>query len=78
MAEVRRAIEGVGFDTAACHYLYDRSAYATVEPSCLLFGSDFPLVTQKRARRELEQALPAQQHDAALGANAGRWLGLAT
>jgi predicted TIM-barrel fold metal-dependent hydrolase len=76
--EVRRAVAGVGFDTAACGYLYEALAYAAVEPSCLLFGSDFPLVTQGRARRELEAALPPEQHAGALGDNAARWLGLKT
>jgi predicted TIM-barrel fold metal-dependent hydrolase len=77
MPEVRRAIEGVGFDTAACGYLYEAPAYAAVEPSCLLFGSDFPLITQTRARRELEAALSQEQHAAVLGGNAARWLGIA-
>jgi hypothetical protein len=76
MPEVRQAIESVGFDTAACHYLYEPSAYAAVAPSSLLFGSDFPLVSQKRARREIEQALPSQQYEGVLGGNAARWLGL--
>src|SRR6185436_5624183 len=57
MPEVRKALEGVAFDTAACGYLYEATAYAWVEPSSLLFGSDFPLVTQTRARREMEAAL---------------------
>jgi predicted TIM-barrel fold metal-dependent hydrolase len=78
MAEVRRAIEGVGFDTAACGYLYEAQAYAAVEPSSLMFGSDFPLITQTRARRELETALSPEQHAGVLGDNAARWLGLKT
>jgi predicted TIM-barrel fold metal-dependent hydrolase len=76
MPEVRRAIEGAGFDTAACGYLYEATAYAAVDASCLLFGSDFPLVTQKRARRGLEAALAPVMHDAVLGGNAARWLAL--
>ena len=76
MPEVRRAIEGVGFDTAACGYLYEAPAYAMVAASSLLFGSDFPLITQTRARRELEAALSPELHAAALGDNAARWLGL--
>lgn len=76
MPEVRRTVEVVGFDTAACGYLYEPSAYATVDAACLLFGSDFPLVTQKRARRELEASLPAETHAAVLGGNAARRLGL--
>ena len=76
MPEVRRAVDGVGFDTAACGYLYEASAYAAVEPSCLLFGSDFPLITQARARRELEAALASELHAAVMGDNAARRLGL--
>ena len=78
MMEVRKALEGVAFDTAACGYLYEAPAYAAVEPSRLLFGSDFPLITQTRARRELEAALAPELHDAVLGENAARWLGLQT
>lgn len=76
MPEVRSAIAGVGFDTAACGYLYEAPAYSAVEPSCLLFGSDFPLITQTRGRRELEAALSPEQHATVLGDNAARWLRL--
>jgi predicted TIM-barrel fold metal-dependent hydrolase len=41
-----------------------------------MFGSDFPLITQTRARRELEAALSPELHEAVLGDNAARWLGL--
>jgi predicted TIM-barrel fold metal-dependent hydrolase len=78
MPDVRRAIAGVGFDTAACAYLYEAPAYETVEPSCLLFGSDFPLVTQRRARREIEASLALELRAAVLGDTAQRFLGVQT
>jgi uncharacterized protein len=78
MPEVGKALAGIAFDTAACGYLYEAPAYEAVEPSRLLFGSDFPLVTQARARRELEAALAPELHPAVMGDNAARWLGLQT
>ena len=58
MPEVRAALADVRFDTAACNYLYEPSAYTAIASllgsQSLLFGSDFPLLTQKRARDLLE------------------------
>jgi predicted TIM-barrel fold metal-dependent hydrolase len=73
---VREAIDGAGFDTAASSYLYEASAYSAIEPSCLLFGSDFPLIKQNRARGDIEAALPPELRQAVMGDNAARWLGL--
>ena len=77
MPEVRQALEGVAFDTAACGYLYEPPAYAAVEPSRLLFGSDFPLITQTRARRELEAALAPELHDGGVRRERGALAGAA-
>jgi hypothetical protein len=81
MPEVRLALADVYFDTAATSLLYDAAIYATVSqlvgPDHLLFGSDFPLIPQSRARRQLEAAVPeAATRELILGANAARLLGL--
>jgi predicted TIM-barrel fold metal-dependent hydrolase len=80
MPEVRAALADVRFDTAACNYLYEPSAYTTVTSmlgaQSLLFGSDFPLVAQKRARGLVEAALDAGTLDPVLGDNAASFLRL--
>jgi predicted TIM-barrel fold metal-dependent hydrolase len=66
-------------DTAAVPFLHEPPAQRTVldaiPPDRLLFGSDFPLISQQRALRELREARP-DSHDlaAALEANAAALL----
>jgi predicted TIM-barrel fold metal-dependent hydrolase len=80
MPEVREVLADVRFDAAACNYLYKPSAYEAVTsllgPQSLLFGSDYPLVSQKRARSLLEAALEPGGHEAVMGENAAAFLHL--
>lgn len=68
-------------DTAAQPFLYPGDAAApamrAVPPGYLLFGSDFPLITQKRQIDEIARVFtdPAERA-AVLGGNAARLLGL--
>jgi hypothetical protein len=79
MPEVNEALGNTYFDTAATHLLYRPSVFQTVVDLVgvgrVLFGSDFPLVSQSRAAdyvraRDLEPETAA----AILGANAQRLL----
>jgi predicted TIM-barrel fold metal-dependent hydrolase len=67
-------------DTAAVPFLHrppqQPAALAAVPPDRLLFGSDFPLITQDRAISELSAAVPEPlPREAALGGNAQALLG---
>lgn len=81
MPEVRDALAEVFFDTAASSFLYRPEVYARavelVGADRILFGSDFPLVSQERALRELRDA-PIDDAARALieGENARRLFGL--
>ena len=77
MAEVRQACAHVYYDTAASPLLYEPSLYADAlrwAPHKLLFGSDYPLLTQRRCLAAVPADLPGSS--ALLGANADRLLGL--
>jgi len=68
-------------DTAAQPFLYrgeaGREAFATVPADRLLFGSDFPLISQARQIGEIESAISAgDARDRILGRNARELLGL--
>jgi predicted TIM-barrel fold metal-dependent hydrolase len=80
MPEVRRLLDSVWVDTAATSLLYAPGVYrsvATLRPDRVLFGSDYPLLSQKRARHEIEGAGLAPEVEAAvLGENGARLLGL--
>lgn len=60
MPEVRQTLSNVYFDTAATQYLYSPDIFSVVERIAgsdhILFGSDFPLVSQKRALQEMDKA----------------------
>ncbi|OGO50269.1 MAG: hypothetical protein A2148_06405 [Chloroflexi bacterium RBG_16_68_14] len=60
MPEVREALARTYFDTAATGLLYRLEVYARavelVGAERILFGSDFPLVSQERALQELREA----------------------
>ncbi|HUF54203.1 MAG TPA: amidohydrolase family protein [Dehalococcoidia bacterium] len=70
-------------DTAAVPFLHkppqQPAVLGAVSPDRLLFASDFPLIDQARALRELREALPERDTLAmALGANAAGILSLTT
>jgi predicted TIM-barrel fold metal-dependent hydrolase len=77
MPEVREALEHVYFDTAASHLLYDPQVYRRVIDLVgvekVLFGSDFPLTSQKAALDRVRTAGLTDVEVAAItGENAGR------
>lgn len=81
MPEVREAIEGAYFDTAATSFLYEPQVYARaveiVGAEHVLFGSDYPLLAQERCLREVREApLEEQDKRLILGENARSLLDL--
>jgi predicted TIM-barrel fold metal-dependent hydrolase len=71
----------VHFDTAATSLLYNNGIYETVRgltgAGSILFGSDYPLLSQKRSvRRIRELGLSDSDLDAIIGGNATRLLGI--
>lgn len=59
MPEVRAALRNVYYDTAASPYLYEDSIFRHVSawaPAKVLFGSDYPLLGQKRCLKQVENA----------------------
>ena len=81
MPEVGETLDRTFFDTAATGLLYRPDVYARVidlvGAEHILFGSDFPLVSQERALQELREA-PIDDDARALieGENARRLLRL--
>ena len=85
MPEVRAVIEAgrLVFDTAATPYLYEPTVFARgidlVGVEHVLWGSDFPLRSQRADRAAVEAALRSdEEREAVLGGNAARFLGLTT
>lgn len=81
MPEVPEIIKNVYFDTAASPFLYRPEIFTTVAglvgADRVLFGSDYPLISQERALREARQAgLEPEDEEAVLGGNAARLFGL--
>ena len=81
MPEVREALDGVYFDTAASHLLYDPAIYRRVIDLVgvekILFGSDFPLTSQAKAIERVRDAgLSDAELAAVRGGNAAAMLGL--
>jgi predicted TIM-barrel fold metal-dependent hydrolase len=81
MPEVRDALESTYFDTSAEHLLYDASVYRRaidlVGAERILWGSDFPLVTQAKALKRTRAAGLSDDELAAItGGNAAEILGL--
>lgn len=81
MPEVKLALANCRFDTAATSLLYTEDVYQTgvslVGADKVLFGSDFPLLSQARSRRRIEESgLDVETTDLILGGNAARILGL--
>jgi len=80
MPAVRNALSGLFADTAALRYLYEPSVLIGVAqalgPDRLLFGSDYPLVEQSAAIKEIRASgLDASAQQSVLGGSAGRVLG---
>lgn len=81
MPEVAKVLENVYFDTAASPFLYKPAVYRAVAglvgPERVLFGSDHPLLEQKRALDDAAGAgLSEDELALVLGGNACRLLGL--
>jgi predicted TIM-barrel fold metal-dependent hydrolase len=82
MPEVREGFERrIWVDTAASSLLYDDGVYgagsAAIGAEHVLFGSDYPLLSQKRSRQRIEESgLSAEAKLAILGQNAAAILGL--
>jgi hypothetical protein len=81
MPEVRQAIKNVYFDTAASPFLYTSSIYNQVTQLVgedkILFGSDYPLIPQRRFLKEiLGLGLPEKTKEKILGGNTQRLLGI--
>lgn len=76
MPEVKAGLTNVYFDCAATHLLYEPRVYSTVAalvgPERILFGSDYPLVSQSRAVKDLRSApeFDPQHQELMLGENA--------
>jgi len=81
MPEVRQAMENVYFDTAASPFLYRPEIYRQVSrligADRILFGSDYPVITQHRLLDEIKNAgLTDEERDMILSVNARRLLGI--
>jgi predicted TIM-barrel fold metal-dependent hydrolase len=81
MPEVKHALTSASFDTAGTSLLYTHDIYRQVVAIAgvekILFGSDFPLLSQARSRRRIEESgLDAQALDLIVGNNARRLLSL--
>jgi len=79
--EVRDMLEDVYFDTAVSPFLYRPEIYLQVSrligADRILFGSDFPVITQGRILNEINEAgLPDEAKNEILDLNARRLLGL--
>lgn len=81
MPEVRDALEDVYYDTAISPFLYRPEIYLRISrligADRILFGSDFPVITQGRILNEINEAgLPEEAKNEILAENARRLLGL--
>jgi hypothetical protein len=75
MPEIRAQLANAMFDTAATPFLYDPSVLKTVSeassPQQILFGSDYPLMSQRRALKYVRQSgLSRDTESMILGTNA--------
>lgn len=81
MPEVARALRRVWFDSAATAFLYNANVFRTVATAAgadrILFGSDYPLVSQRRAFSEAAGAsLSPKESESLFSTNARGLLGL--
>ena len=79
MPEVGDALSNVYYDSAATQYLYRKDVFQTVADLAgvehVLFGSDYPLIGQRRALDHARSAgMDASRLSAILGGNAARVL----
>jgi hypothetical protein len=80
MPEVKEALANVYVDTAATPLLYGPAVYRQVAELVgaehILFGSDYPLISQRRQRQAIEDSLGDDENGKrlVLGENAGRLL----
>jgi len=81
MPEVKAALKNVYFDTAASPFLYTPQVYVQVAqlvgPDKILFGSDYPLIPQRRYLKEIAGLdLSEATKQKILAGNAQKLLGL--
>ena len=81
MPEVAKAAERVYYDTAASIFLYTHKIYPVavkiIGPDKILFGTDYPLIDQRRYRKQIENCgLSQEEIDKIYGENAKRLLRL--
>jgi len=81
MPEVKKAMSNVYFDTAASPFLYNPQVYTQVIQLVggdkILFGSDYPLLTQSRLLDEIRSLdIPDETKSLILSGNAQRLLGI--
>ena len=81
MPEVKKAMSNVFFDTAASPLLYSSQVYNQVVQLVggdkILFGSDYPLLAQRRVLEEIDSLdLPQETKSLILSGNAQRLLGI--
>jgi predicted TIM-barrel fold metal-dependent hydrolase len=81
MPEVKKAMKNVYFDTAASPFLYSPDIYnhvvKLVGADKILFGSDYPLMPQRRLLEEIEALdLNQESKELILSGNARRLLGI--
>ncbi|MDD5093746.1 MAG: amidohydrolase family protein, partial [Dehalococcoidia bacterium] len=81
MPEVSQALKHVWFDTAASPFLYKYDIFphvaAIIGADKILFGSDYPLIAQKRIINDLQKVeIPNKSRDKILGENAQTILGI--
>ena len=73
MPSARTALTNVWYDTAASSLLYDDRIFTSVmqwAPEKILFGTDYPLLTQRRLlRRVLDLEIPPERLQALLAGN---------
>ncbi|MDP2729073.1 MAG: amidohydrolase family protein [Dehalococcoidales bacterium] len=81
MPEVKKALGNVFFDTAASPFLYNPQIYSQViqlvGTDKILFGSDYPLLSQSRLLREIKSLdLSEETKNLILSGNAQKLLGI--
>jgi predicted TIM-barrel fold metal-dependent hydrolase len=81
MPEVKESMRNVYFDSAASPFLYVPEVYKWVSELVgtdkILFGTDYPLLAQRRLIREIDSLnLPPETREQILAGNARRLLGI--
>jgi hypothetical protein len=79
MPDVKKTLTNTWFDTAASQFLYDpaiyRQAIDIIGTEHILFGSDYPLMPQSRALKEVQGLnISSEDRDQILGINAQKLL----